>query len=520
MSAVAANPSLSPQHFDAVVLDLDGVITRTAKLHAAAWKAMFDAYLANRASDGAPQPPFDIERDYRGYVDGKPRYAGVQSFLAARGIDLPQGAPDDPPQRDTVCGLGNRKNRLFLERLQSDGVEVYASSLALIRALRRAGLGTAVVSSSRNCQAVLEAAEITELFDVRVDGSDLQRLDLSGKPAPDMFREASRRLGSDPRRTLGVEDAVAGVQAAHAAGYGCVIGVDRTGHAEELRRHGADLVVRDLGELRLLDAAEQPAAALPSALEHLDAILAADRQSPALFLDYDGTLTPIVRHPDEAVLSDTMRATLQRLVKTCELAIISGRDLADVRARVGIDGIWYAGSHGFDIVGPEGERSEYQEGIDYLPLLDRAERRLREAVAEVPGCLVERKRFSLAVHYRQVAEPRLDAVRQAVEQAQATIPGLRLSRGKKVLELQPDIDWDKGKALRWLMRTLEIDAARFVPVYIGDDVTDEDAFRELADDGVGILVSREPQPTRARYRLEDPDQVARFLQRLARRLGD
>jgi alpha,alpha-trehalase len=372
------------------------------------------------------------------------------------------------------------------------------------------------VSSSRNCRAVLEAAGIGDLFDARVDGIDLQRLDLPGKPAPDMFLEASRRVQSEPQRSVGVEDATAGVQAAKAAGFGRVIGVNRGDRAAALRAHGADIVVADLAELRVVG--PEPSLAdqqLPSALACLDEIVPGPDQELALFVDYDGTLTPIVSHPDAAVLSDAMHSTLERLARLCELAVISGRDLADVRERVGIDGIYYAGSHGFDIAGPSGERAEYQEGTDFVPALDRAERALREALAEVPGCLVERKRFSIATHFRRVAESDLSTVREAVERTHAAHPGLRLASGKKVYELQPDIDWDKGKALRWLMQALDMDPGRFIPVYIGDDVTDEDAFRELADEGIGILVAESPQPTRAACRLDDPEAVERFLNRLA-----
>jgi trehalose 6-phosphate phosphatase len=517
MKYTAVNNNLSPERFDAIVFDLDGVITRTAKVHAVAWKTMFDDYLAQRTPASEPYTPFDVETDYRQYVDGKPRYEGVRGFLEARGIDLPYGSPDDPPGRETVCGLGNRKNALFLEELRMNGVEVYASSLALIRTLREAGFRTAVVSSSRNCQAVLEAANIADLFDARVDGRDLQRLDLAGKPAPDMFIEASHQLDSDPQRTVGVEDATSGVQAIRAAGFGKVIGVNRGDWAEALREHGADLVVADLSELQVTTGVEGPVSAkrLPSALDVLDEISPGDQQELALFLDYDGTLTPIVDHPDDAVLSEAMRATVQRLSRLFALAIISGRDLADVRERVGIEGLWYAGSHGFDLAGPEGERMEYPPGAEYLPMLDAAEQSLRDKQTTVPGCLVERKRFSIAIHYRQVADDAIGTVQHMAETTQTEHPGLRLSTGKKIFELQPDIDWNKGKALRWLMKTLDMDATRFIPLYIGDDVTDEDAFRELdAGGGIGILVAPADQPTRAAYRLDDPDAVELFLNRL------
>ncbi len=214
-----------------------------------------------------------------------------------------------------------------------------------------------------------------------------------------------------------------------------------------------------------------------------------------------------------------MRTTLQRLAGLCEIAVVSGRDLGDVRKRVGIKDLWYAGSHGFDIAGPEGQHTQYQEGREYLPILDAAEQSLREKLAEIPGCLVERKRFSIATHYRQVANDKINTVKQAVDLTHAKYPELRLSTGKKIFELQPDIDWDKGKALRWLIQAMDLNPDRFTPIYIGDDVTDEDAFRELAGEGVGILVAETDHATTAAYRLDDPRAVQEFLRRLADKLG-
>jgi trehalose-phosphatase len=503
---------LTPARYDAAVFDLDGVITRTAEVHAAAWKAMFDDVLAAHATDAKSARPFDLDRDYRRYVDGKPRDQGVRSFLEARGIALPEGEPDDSPDRDTLYGLGKRKNQLFLDHLARHGAEVYASSVRFVKALRAAGMRTAVVSSSRNCARVLAAAAIGDLFDTRVDGVDLERQRLAGKPAPDMFVEASRRLGAEAARSLGVEDALAGVEAIRAAGFGLVIGVDRDGQAEALAEHGADIVVNDLGELQLAKAG-----ALPSALAHVDDILAQGRR-PALFLDYDGTLTPIVADPAQALLGEATRAVLRRLAGLCPVPIISGRDLADVRDRVDLPGIWYAGSHGFDIAGPGGERDAHQQGTAFLPLLDAAEQTLNHALDKIPGVHIERKRFSLAVHYRQVPDSALETVRQLVERVHGEHPRLRLAGGKKIHELQPDIDWDKGAALQWLMRRQALDPTDHLPIYIGDDVTDEDAFRALASGGVGIRVGDDPACTRAAYGLDDPDAVCAFLERLAERL--
>ena len=242
-------PEITRDKFDAVLFDLDGVLTATAKLHAAAWKQMFDEFLEHRAeAEGRPFVPFELVEDYHQFVDGKPRFDGVQSFLASRKVDLPYGAPADPPSAETVCGLGNRKNDLVNEIMARDGVEAYPSSVKAVELLREKGYKTAVVSSSQNCAAVLQAAGIEFLFDVRVDGQTAVDLDLPGKPDPEMFLAAARQLGVKAERAIVVEDAIAGVQAGKNGGFGLVIGIARAGNAEALREHGADVVVADLEE--------------------------------------------------------------------------------------------------------------------------------------------------------------------------------------------------------------------------------------------------------------------------------
>jgi len=226
------------------------VLTQTAKIHAAAWKEMFDAFLRERAAQtGESFEPFDLVADYDEYVDGKPRYDGVRSFLAARGIALPEGTPDDPSDAATVHGLGNRKNELVLAMIERQGVEVYEGSVRYVRAVRDAGLGRAVVTSSANADEVLAAAGIDDLFDVRIDGVVAAREHLEGKPAPDTFLAAARALEVAPDRAAVFEDALAGVAAGRAGRFGLVVGVDRVGQADELREHGADVVVGDLSEL-------------------------------------------------------------------------------------------------------------------------------------------------------------------------------------------------------------------------------------------------------------------------------
>ena len=238
-----------PDHVEACLFDLDGVLTQTATVHAKAWKEMFDDYLRERAKrTGDDFAPF-TDDDYDDYVDGKPRYDGVRSFLASRGIELPDGTPDDAPGTETVDGLGNRKNDLVLALIERDGVDAYEGSVRYVRAARDAGLHRAVVSSSSNCRDVLEAAGILDLFEEIVDGIVATREGLKGKPAPDTFLAGARRLGVDAARGAVFEDAVAGVEAGRAGGFGYVVGVDRVGHADALKAHGADVVVRDLSEL-------------------------------------------------------------------------------------------------------------------------------------------------------------------------------------------------------------------------------------------------------------------------------
>jgi beta-phosphoglucomutase family hydrolase len=238
-----------PDEVRAGLFDLDGVLTKTATVHAAAWTEMFDDFLRRRADEtGEPFVPFDAHADYDRDVDGKPRADGVRSFLASRGIELPEGSPDDPPGAATVHGLGNRKNELVLAKMKQ-GVEVYPGSVRYVEALRDAGLARAVVSSSANTKAVLDVTGLAKLFDVVVDGVVAAQQGLAGKPAPDTFLAAARALGVAPGEAAVFEDALAGVEAGRAGGFACVVGVDRTGQAEELRRHGADVVVQDLAEL-------------------------------------------------------------------------------------------------------------------------------------------------------------------------------------------------------------------------------------------------------------------------------
>ena len=506
-----------------VTFDMDGVVTDTAEAHAVAWKRMFDAALPRIAPD---QQPFDAVAEYRLHVDGKPRLKGLADFLAARGIELARGHPDDPPGTSTLHGLGNLKNDYFNEWLDRHRVAVFPGSRRLLGELRAAGVRCGVFTSSRNGRRVLESAGVTDLFDAIVDGNDAADDDLPGKPEPDLPLACARAMDVAPCDAALVEDAPVGVESGLRGGFALIIGIDRSrDHGERYREAGAQVVISDCAALRLSDAGLAVATldALP-ALEDAESLLREHLQDrrPALFLDYDGTLSPIVDDPDAAVLSAPMREVLARLAGRCPLAVISGRDLADVRRRVDLDDAYYSGSHGFEVAGPDGFHERLGQGEQYLDELDATEAALQQALedADMPGVQVERKTFSLAVHVRRASAEDAERTEELVREILDQHPGLALSHGKKVFQAQPRTNWHKGRAVHWLLQRLELDRGNVLPIYMGDDITDEDAFEALAGTGLGIAVrGEEDRPTAADLALDDTEGVRRFLEVLARLLN-
>lgn len=517
MSPVAIDRFTLPRDaFDAVLFDMDGVVTDTAGAHAAAWKRLFDAFLESHAARGSAEfEPFDANADYRQYVDGKPRFEGVQGFLDARGIELPRGTPEDGPELETVCGLGNRKDGYFNDWLSRNPVRVFPGTLEFIEAMRAAGVCVVIFSASRNMDSVLDSARIGDLFDARVDGRLMTRLGLPGKPDPAMLLTAASEAGVPPEKCVIVEDAIAGVQAGARGGFRCVIGIDRADYAEALRSNGADLVVHDLSELGV-DAAGNFALKNVNGLAGLRdapearAVLRSSREF-AVLLDYDGTLTPIVSDYRKAFLDDSMRATLRKLSGRHPVAVISGRDLEDVRNLVDLDTIFYSGSHGFELAGPGGYAHVHEHAASYLPDLDEAEKALREGLATIPGHAVERKRFSIAVHYRQVDDSRTACVESTVNAVLDRNTRLSKGLGKKVFELKPAVDWDKGRAVELLLQTLVINDSGALAVYVGDDVTDEAVFRVLRPPNISVVIKDSDRITAADYVLTDTGEVQRFL---------
>lgn len=260
----------------------------------------------------------------------------------------------------------------------------------------------------------------------------------------------------------------------------------------------------------------RPIAKLPRALDRREELARALRdRRPIVFLDYDGTLTPIVERPEDARLPERARRALQRLRGRCPVAVVSGRDLDDVRGMVGVDGIWYAGSHGFDILGPRGE--PHRRGEEFLPALDRARERLEPLADRIAGVRVEPKRFALAVHWRRAPEASEERIERLVAAVAAAEPGLRMTGGKRIFELRPAVEWDKGRALLWLLEVLDAGGPDALPLYVGDDLTDEDAFRALGARGIGVVVRGEGdrRDTAARYVLDDPGETVDFLEALS-----
>jgi len=502
---------------DAVILSLDGVLTRTERVHEEAWKRLFDGLSSARAARGdKPWPPFGPQ-DYRRHIHGRPRLAGMRSFLRSRDVELPAGSEADPDDAETMAALARRKNELFQDLLNERGVVVYEDTLEAVALWRAAGLKIAAVSDSRSGQSVVAVAGIDDCIDAIVDGKLALELGLAAKPHPDVLLEAARRLSSRPARSAVIEDTPDGIAAARRGGFGLVIGVDRMAtQGQALMKQGADVVVASVGEIDGPDAASG-SEVLPHALEEFAAIAARGTGRRILvFLDYDGTLTPIVDRPEQAHLPAETRSVLAELARRHAVAIVSGRDRADVARLVGLDGLHYAGSHGFDISGPEGRSWEHPEARAALASLDAAERELRQAARDIEGAIVERKRFAVAVHYRLAPADRVALLDRAVAEAQARHPDLKRSHGKKVFELRPAIAWDKGEAVSWLIQALELEGKDFLPLYVGDDLTDEDAFKALKGHGIGIIVDPPRRASAADYRLASPDEVTEFLRRLTR----
>lgn len=532
--------------FRTVIFDLDGVVTQTATIHARSWKIVFDDYLRLRAKrNGEPFQEFTYQDDYLTYVDGKPRYKGVQNFLASRNIHLPFGDPADPPDKETICGIGNKKNQLFDKLLQEEGAEVFESTITLIKDLKNNGIRVGVASSSKNCRAVLKSVQLEDLFETIVDGIVSQELNLKGKPEGDIFVTAAKNLGSFPEDSVVVEDAASGVEAGRNGGFGLVLGVARENNEKELTKYGADLVVSDLAEINInlindwflrkpksfflcFDNLKQaPPIFRPEHLRGENIYLnpfyqrtgksvITDNPKLTFFLDYDGTLTPIVASPELAILAPDMKRIVENLAEIHTVAIVSGRLREDVQNLVGIKGIFYAGSHGFDIEGPGGFKMIHKAAEKTIPLISAIIGQLKERLGHINGILIEEKKFSVAVHYRKVLNiTDLQFIEKVVREMVQEHNELRILLGKKVFEILPNIDWDKGKAVKWIMNALNIPWQPTTVFYLGDDTTDEYAFRTVITRGTALIVSDDPEKiSTADFQLQSTVEVKEFFEQV------
>jgi trehalose 6-phosphate phosphatase len=379
------------------------------------------------------------------------------------------------------------------------------SAVALVRLLGEVGVGAAVFSSSGG-RGPSAPAGFGEWLSGDADGP----------------LEAADRLAVRPGRCVVVAADEANVTAARAGGFALVIAVELRANRDLVRGLGADAVVADLREVAVRTG-DRRMSELPDALQALDSAAGLTAGRPAVFFDFDGTLSDIVEDPDAATPVAGAVESLGNLAAQCPVAVLSGRDLADVTKRLGVPGIWYAGSHGFELTAPDGTHHQNDAAAAAIPELERAAAELRDRLGSIPGVVVEHKRFGVAVHYRNAARDRVGEVAAAVR-ATGQRDGLRVTTGREVIELRPDMDWDKGKTLRWVIDQLhDAGSGSLLPIYLGDDITDEDAFDAVRQDGAGILVRHDEdgdRATAARFALDSPTRVAEFTERLARRVSD
>lgn len=483
----------------AFIFDLDGVLTQTHELHAKAWQQVFSSF-----------GDFDINSDYQSYIDGRTREEGIKAFLASRGLVR---------NEHQIRELAEQKNRFFLEMLEQEGPHVIEESVSFLKMLREQNIPMAVVSSSRNCHTILKKAGISDFFKVVVEPHVVEPQSLRSKPYPDYFLHASQILQVAPDACAVIEDSVAGIRAAKAGLFKKVYGLSihqNTEHEKALQKAGADRIINSLWEVE----ETSDLYPLPNALTSFEKIFPPGHfKRYFIFLDFDGTLSPIVPDPAEAVpLSGVLE-----LIRECSLyfpiAIITGRDSDVIKRLINLPSLYYAACHGFEITGPENYHYTLEEAQKLKPLFDLAQEHLTIKLGAFPGIVIERKRYGLAFHYRMISSTKLrSTIIETIKDYCLDHPSLRFMKGEEVIELQPRLDWDKGKALLKLYEVLQLDPDDSPPLYCGDGQTDEDAFREMQNWGIPILASEELRLTLARYHLKGPFEIKLFLEKIVQYL--
>ncbi|MBA2653443.1 MAG: trehalose-phosphatase [Gammaproteobacteria bacterium] len=503
------------------IFDMDGVITDTAQVHFKAWKKIFDHYLEDNAKQrNISFEPFTID-DYIRYVDGLSRIDGIKYFLQSRKL-IESADTLNPSEEQLIEKIAEVKNQFFLQLIEKEGVSVFKSTIDLVKELRKNNIKTAVISSSKNCRDILTQADVIHLFDAVVDGKALQLCNLKGKPDPAIFLEAAKRIEATPSKTVVIEDALSGIIAGKAGKFGLVIGIDRQKKwAAQFEQQGADIVVNDLSELPLSRIRERFIKYPPLASDNYAAIeKKLEGKRIILFCDYDGTLTPIVKRPELAKLSNDIKDIFLKLQNYFPIAIISGRELSDLETMVGLNGLYYAGNHGLEIIGPSHFATKFERGLEFSDAVQAAYLDLVRDLATFDNVLIENKKLSLSVHYRLVDEKYVPEIEQIVDDVLKRQPTLIKHYGKKVFELRPNLNWNKGKALKWIMEQLDYKGKDVLPIYLGDDVTDEDVFYTIKKIGIGILISDEVKKTHAHYRLHNPRDVYHFFNTIFANLLD
>lgn len=500
----------------ALVIDMSEVIIRTAEINKTAWEIVFNEFFKVNNLEQS----FSGE-DYQTWFEGKTKFDRTRQFLNSRNIHLPFGSQNEPANFETICGLEKKKSKLFSHLLREGQLQVYEKAVERIKNWKEKGLKTAIVSSDENFKKAIKRTELKGLFDVKIDGHISRKMGLKEKPEADLYLQATKELGFPPEDCILFDDSEAGVQAGSKANFGLVVGVSRRKNRKQLSENGADIVIDNFNELDIFNDPEirmwfsQQTA--PFASQYVKFGEAISSKTPVLFLDYDGTLTPIVPNPDDAIISDEMKSVIKNCATKFTVAAVSGRDMDDLKQKINLDELIYAGSHGFRISGPDGLYHEHEKTIEILPHLDKVEKLLKQKFEGIiPGVLVERKRYAIAIHYRNASMDDFSEIKNKVNNSIKNTEGLKVDEGKKILEVKPAIDWNKGKAVFWILEKLGFtDREKYIPIYIGDDKTDEDAYEALAGWGFGIQVGPGSVPSAAYFKLKNVYQVRILLKELA-----
>jgi trehalose 6-phosphate phosphatase len=499
----------------AVIMEMD-LIIQTAIIHKTAWKQTLIGLPGNMPNEILRL----FDELYEKYLDGQPMYHGLEKLLQAKEINLPFGNINDSPGEKTVCALGNLKQKNFNRLLNEPEVKTFSDAAKQIYNWKKLGIKTAIISADENFDEVLDTKDIRTLFDVKINGQKSRQKGLKEKPEADIYMQAVKELHVSPESCILLDDSVAGLQAGSKANFGLLVGVNRYGNRKILSENGADLVIDSFEELDLLNDPEIKGWFTqnipPFASEYVKIGDEVYGKTPVLFLDYDGTLTPIVKHPEDAVISQEMQEVLKECASKFRVAAVSGRDMNDLRNKVNLPNLIYAGSHGFHISGPDGLYMEHEKSDEILPRLDELEKKLQKEFSHIKRAQIDRKRYAIAVHYRNVNKEDVPFMLEKLNEIIANFPDLKKGKGKKIVELKPNIEWNKGKAVKWILEKLNLtDKNKYIPIYIGDDVTDEDAYKVLKDWGMGIQVGPGATNSAARYRLRNVYQVRMLLKDLA-----